>query len=69
MKKDIKSTVSHLSGKLDIISKKQLKHLYSNYKGLAQKKGKKLEQPMQNMKLDVIGNNRDIVNSSHLCKA
>lgn len=47
--------LSHLSEKLDIKSKKQLKYLYSNYKGFTQNKWNKLEQLMQNMKLDVIG--------------
>lgn len=45
--------MSHQSEELDINSKKELKHLYSNYKGFTQKKGKKLEQPTQNMELDV----------------
>lgn len=46
--------MSHLSEKLDINGRKQLKYLYSNYKGFTQNKGKKLEQATQNMKLDVI---------------
>lgn len=54
IKTDMKRTVSHLSEKLDINSKKQLKYLYSGYKGVTQKKGKKLEQSTRNMKLDVI---------------
>lgn len=44
--------MSFLSENFSINSKKQLKYLYSNYKGFAIKQE---EQPRQNMKRDVIG--------------
>lgn len=47
--------MSCLSENFFIKSKKQLKYLYSNYKRFALKQEEKQEQPMQNMKKDVIG--------------